>query len=411
MAARCSLHAMLLCLLLCLALLPPGLVQAQQQDCGEQRALDHAFVSGASWSMCLSVDPSEGLSLHSLSYRAPGDTLRSILTELHQSQILLHYHDSPSPSPQLTPGNADAADDLQSVLLGLNEDNCEGTLLDVSGQAAVVCSRVTEPRLLSRYAQRAPIHASALELSSTLQRGTLTWTTRIRLGEDGTIRPALVLSGRASRTSTAAEHAQSLPIETAPLVRATVMGTWRMVFDMDTMAGDRAEQFDFVLDTGSGYRRPLQVTALERESWLQVDREAFRGWRVVDASGAGYYLDPANNGLAYSYPEMGWTEHDAAVSRYRDCERHAESNVLQGSTTDPSENSEPLPVATEAGCGRSLDDFIDDESLSGEPIVFWYSLSRTLTPTIEDWPVLRDRILEFELLPFDWTAASPFESQ
>ena len=41
--------------------------------------------------------------------------------------------------------------------------------------------------------------------------------------------------------------------------------------------------------------------------------------------------------------------------------------------------------------------------------MLWYSLSRTLDPRLEDWPVIRDVAFQFDLTPFDWTAASPFE--
>lgn len=387
--------------LLVLACLRPPSATAQQTDCGNMQALDHAFASGAMWSMCLSIEASHGLSIHSASYRAPGDTLRQVLSEAHMGQVLLHYHDSATATAQINPALQTQLSAAGSDLLSMNGNLCQGSRLEVSGVPEAVCSRIRDNRILAKYAQRPSIQSQSLELSSAFQRETLTWTTRYNFTEDGQIRPSLSLSGRAARTSSDARYSQTVPSVAEPVTRATVLATWRLVFDLDTPATDRIQQFDFPLDTDDNNRRPMQVTELDTETLLQVNRENFRGWRVIDASGAGYYLDPANSGFHYRSADMNWAQFDAAVTAYRPCERHALLNTgALRAGEDP-----PSPGA----CGSSLDAFVDGENLAAAQPVLWYSLSRTLDPRIEDWPVLRDITLTFDLLPFDWTAASPFE--
>ena len=67
------------------------------------------------------------------------------------------------------------------------------------------------------------------------------------------------------------------------------------------------------------------------------------------------------------------------------------------------------PTSSVNNCGRNLDDFVNDESLTDSRAVIWFNQSRILDPVVEDWPVIRDVQLGFTLLPFDWTASSPFE--
>ncbi|ASJ72908.1 hypothetical protein IMCC3135_14115 [Granulosicoccus antarcticus IMCC3135] len=374
-------------------------VQAQEGECDSGRRIEHAFQSGATWSLCANVEEAHGLTISSASYRAPGDTLRSVIQEAHLGQLLLHYHDSTQPEVQIDPSLYQNNDDDSSDLLSMNTSNCEGQVLDVPGRIAVICSRIKDNGILAKYAQRPSIQSDSLELSSAFQRDTLTWTSSFTFAEDGQVRPAISLSGRASHTQPDPRFGQSIPADTQALTRATLFTTWRLLFNLDTPGIDRIEQFDFPLRSLEGNRRPMQVTALDTEQFLTVDRGNFRGWRIVDTTGAGYYLDPANNGFNYSNKTMPWAAADAAITAYDACERHASNNLGESSSSSSTTN-----------CGSSLDNFVNAQSLQGVQPVLWYSQSRTLDPRAEDWPVIRDLILGFDLLPFDWTAASPFET-
>lgn len=368
-------------------------------SCASGRLVEHAFESGATWSLCANVVEPHGLTISAASYRAPGDTLRSVMQLAHLGQLLLHYHDSSLPEVQIDPSLYREIDDGIFDLPSMNANTCEGNILDVPQQSAIICRRIKDNRILAKYAQRPGIQSQSLELASTFQRDTLTWTSSFTFTEDGLIRPGISLSGRASRTQTDVRFSQDIPAETPPLTRATIFATWRLVFDLDTPNADRVEQFEFPLQDTQDNRRPMTIRALDTEQLLSVDREKFRGWRIVDDSGAGYYLDPANNGFSYRNSTMIWAGADGAITAFDECERHAWRN----------NNAVTSRAATASDCGSSLDDFVNGQSLQGVQPVLWYSQSRTLDPRIEDWPVIRDLIMSFDLLPFDWTPASPFE--
>ena len=96
---------------------------------------------------------------------------------------------------------------------------------------------------------------------------------------------------------------------------------------------------------------------------------------------------------------MNWAQFDIAVTRYKECERHALFNkaIVYASQADSPD------------CGDNLDDFVDGETMQDAQPVIWYSQTRSFRPSQEDWPVISNIHLSFNLMPFDWTASSPFE--
>ncbi|MFK8078892.1 MAG: hypothetical protein AB8B97_01285 [Granulosicoccus sp.] len=357
-------------------------------NCGEATRLEQSFSSGAAWAICVSVDEKHALELSSVHYRAPGDTMRSVLEQMHLGQILVHHHHE-------TESRAQIVDDSQSRLLAMNNRTCEGSsMLDYRGNMTL-CSHVRDNRILAKYAQRPAVHSQRWELFSALQRDGLVYTVSVSLTEDGQIVPAVSLSGRAPESLTNPSFSEALPASGQNLVRATVLVTWRMVFNLDNSDYDQVQQFDFPLNTTQNNTRPMQVSALDTEQFSNVDRGSFRGWRISDTSGSGYYLDPSNNGFSFGSREHNWTQFDLALTRYRPCERYALKN--------------PSLYEGDARCGTNLDDFVSDEIMTDTHPVLWFSQSRTLHPSNEDWPAISNFYQSFTLFPHDWTSTSPFE--
>ena len=369
--------------------------QAVVAECNGAIPLEHAFGSGASWTLCVHVDEHHGIELSDVHYRAPGDRLRSVLRHLHVGQILMHYHNESDARPQI--GRAEAG-----RLLPMTTQHCDGerihTIADTAdSNSATLCSRIENNGVLAKFAQRPALHSERWVLSGALQRHSLVWRTSVALTEDGQIKSTVTLSGRAREAieNTGSEFAVLLSAANVRLLRATVLSTWRMVFNLDDGAYDKVEQLDFPLLEQSGNRRPMQVSDINSERFATVDRESFRGWRILDNAGTGYYLDPSNSGFSYSGGQLNWTRFDVGFSRYNDCERYALNNTKDEAEAD--------------FCGNSLDDFVNAQSLSDAYPVLWYSQSHTFNPNNEDWPVISDFSQSFTLLPFDWTGTSPFE--
>ena len=379
---------------------------ANSAQCTEGTLATHTFSSAASWSLCIQSSDKHGLEVTAVHYRAPGSTSRSVIERLHAGQILLHYHDEAEERPQL--GNTD----IPGRLLAMSSGNCDGELLIEHDGNHGVCSRIENNRILAKYAQRPALQSQRWELSSALQREDLVWATSLSFTEDGQIIPAITLSGRARQSNSGGVFTSTLPGNNLRLARATVLTTWRMVFNLDDGAPDAVQQFDFPLITSQGNQRPMQVTQFETESFATVERDQFRGWRIMDITGTGYYLDPSNSGFSFTGSEHDWAGFDVAVTRLDDCERYALANEVTDSAQSDAESTsvaEGSDVVASVACGGSLDDFVNGESLLDTHPVLWYSQSRTLNPSDEHWPVISNFHQSFTLQPFDWTQASPFE--
>lgn len=247
---------------------------------------------------------------------------------------------------------------------------------------------------MAKYADREAVHGARLELLGIAADGALRWRVGVTLGEDGRVAPTLALSGRASPGGAGNAGAASSLGNAAPaLVPMTLRATWRLVFALDTDAPDRVEELEFALAPALGNRRPMTRRALATEAFRRVAPEGFRRWRVADtATGAGYLVEALEGGQDWLDRRWNWTRFELALTRARDCERHA---LGDGGS----------------GCGGGLDAFVDGEALDGASPALWISRTRVWRPRREDLPLITPITLGTSVLPFDWTARSPFAGE
>ncbi len=342
---------------------------AAAQECTE---INHTFASGANWQLCANVNSEHGLSLTDLHYFAPGDSSRQVLEALHPAQIIMMHHGKSNVDMLLgKPG-------LHKPV-ALNNKTCEGTLHTIS-DTHTVCSIVRPLPLLAKYSSRRALQGEAIDVFAVSEHESLIWRSNVRLSEDGRIIPSISLSGLRPSITTSTDGS------------ATLQTSWRMAFALNgDGSNDRVEQFDFPLNRNAGNRRAMEIKAINTESFASVQRDDFRGWRVLDEDGDGYYLDPQNSGYQMVSSTLNWAKFDLAITAYNACEQLADNNQADA-------------------CDNNLDAFISGESLEGRAPVLWYSQSRIFRPRTEDNPVMSSLHTSFELLPFEWTASSPFEA-
>ncbi|MEE9318847.1 MAG: hypothetical protein V3U76_00215 [Granulosicoccus sp.] len=346
-------------------------------ECLIGEPIQTSFDSGAAWSMCASVNVDHALQLNDIHYRAPGDTSRSVLQSLHLAQLLVHHHDQSDADAQINPLAGAALGGSQ--LISLNAKNCDGDVVALIDNKHL-CARKRATGILAKYSQRQALQGSEWQLYTVSRQQSLVFQIRVSFAEDGSITPAVSLSGHNDRNSPG----------------ATLLSTWRLAFALDSPASDQVEEYNFILMPELGNRRPLQVTPLLTETLRKVNSEQFRGWRVVDGSGAGYYLDPQNSGFAYTSKTMNWALFDIAITQGKPCEQHANFN------------RQAYDSAT-ANCGKNLDDFVNGEALSNHDPIVWHSQTANWSMRQEDKPAISSLDMQFTILPFDWTPTSPFE--
>jgi len=385
-----------LTLLICVcALLQATTTHALQCTVGQH--MQHAFASGASWSFCAVLDEHHALELQQLHFQAPGDTSRKVLQHLHLGQALLHYHNEPTADVLIGENRLGGAS-----LKTLTAQSCDGELHAAGNVKPNICSYVRNTGLLAKYNRRPGLQSEQFHLYSVSDYQGLTLQVQIGLSEDGRITPAVNLSGRSSAVTTDTRFGNRVlnPLtgETVISTQASVLFTWRMAFAInDDEQNDSVEEFNFKLEPSLGNRRPMIVTPLVTEALRNKNRNQFRGWRVKDINGSGYYLDPHNSGFGYSDQRNNWTQFDFALTAFNACERHSR---FAASSADIDRDYE---------CEGSLDNFVNGESMLNRNPVVWYSLSRVLRPNAEDFPAITSMQSDFEIIPFDWTPTSPFE--
>ena len=352
-----------------------SLPETLSSDCpGSAIRIDLGFASGAAWTLCATIESANGagrgadadqrgdmagaLRLEQVAYHAPGDRLRSVLRDLHPAALRVQAH---------------RRTDARGLLPGLRPlpaERCPSDARALSERAALCLSR-RSTGLLYRYGDISGGQGARhdLDLLQANAAGT-TVRQRVSFGETGTIRPSLTLHD---------------PGTTLPAADSSLQVTWRIAFALDSAAADRVEELDFALPSEHGSRRQMRVLPLRLETHRGARHQAFRGWRVIDAGGAGYYLDSQQ--AVGGWSSAGGDSADA----------HALPAPILGVSAY---------AAHERDANR-LPAYLNRESMADRSPVLWYAATALLMPTA-DAGTASSATTGFVLSPLDWTAHSPF---
>jgi primary-amine oxidase len=184
---------------------------------------------------------------------------------------------------------------------------------------------------------------------------------------------------------------------------------FRLDLDVDGQANDA-----FEMNTTAGAPGPenpgnvidMKETPLDKEKMAQRDMSMAqaRKWRIgatgqQDALGyePSYVLVPGGNSIPYLQPNAPvrkrapFIEHHFFVTKYKEGERYAAGWYPNQSTG-----------------GQGLDLYSsDDEALTGQDLVVWYTMGLTHVPRPEEWPVMASHHIGFELLPVGFFIKNP----
>jgi len=358
--------------------------------------LEHQFDSGARWQMCWHVDAQTGLTLSNIAYGAPQEPVRKVLQSASLAQILLKYDEDRS-----------AKQVLSEVGLGLSQHRVADALSCLAGEIhsgennSAICVKLRNKNSLTSLRRSESIRRHELSLHAFSTVGSQSFEQVWRFSEDGQIIPAVRMGGELDRFTHQTEYGSPVKDLRPLAANASLLYTWRLNFNIaDTEKNDLVEQVEFVPHENNTVRRSIDTQLIGVESFHRVNRTRFRGWLVKDedlssgstgATRIGYYLDPQSSGFDFVSRIMNWANYDLAVSRNRQCEQLASGNDRYNSN-----------------CGNDLDDFVNGESLQGEDVTVWFSLARQFLPRAEDYPAISTAEAGFKLIPFDWSASTPF---
>lgn len=357
------------------------------------------FESGATWELCWHIDKHTGLTISRVFYGAPGERPLQVFDAASLGQVLFKY-DEDTDARHVLVENGFGGENYSSV-----NNDCEGGEVIAGFNSENICQRVRDLNHLTRARNHKSIRRHEVSLHARSHIGTHVFEQIWRFSEDGEISPALSFSGVINRFTSDDRYGVKLRADHSFASSATLLVNWRLDFNINgTSNNDLIHEIDFIPTVSDGAKRTIVVKPITAETSRSIKSEYFRGWRVSDSdyssgenTGAsattrvGYYLDPQDSGFRFNSKAQAWSQFDFFVTKRRECEKVSSAN----SSISP-------------GCAADLDSFVSGESVSGADSVVWFSVSRHFTPRREDYPVISAREFGFKLIPFDWSAYTPF---
>jgi len=361
-----------------------------------QNAYSHQFDSGARWDFCWHIDQQAGLTISNIHYGPPAEPSTRIMDSASLAQILFKYDEDPDANHILSSHGLGGKNHISP-----DTNNCATGTRHVSGNGTGICTHLRDVNTMTSVRRSAALRRHELSVRALSTVEAQTYEQVWRFSEDGQITPAVRVSGELDRFTHKQQYGSAISNWGPLAANAALLFTWRLDFNIgDTPFNDIVEQVEFVPHVSQVVRRSLTRQEVSTESFHKVKRTHFRGWLVRDsdlsagpgrATRMGYYLDPQSSGFDYVSRRNNWALFDFSVTRNNECEKLASLN--------DSHNPE---------CGSSLDQFVNGESLTDQNPVVWFSLARQFLPKAEDYPAITAREASFRLIPFDWSASTPF---
>ncbi|MBE9210713.1 primary-amine oxidase [Nostoc sp. LEGE 06077] len=411
-------------------LTPPKLLQILQPH-GRTFQINGNEISWQGWKFRYLMHPRDGLVLYLVNYQ-DGDNIRPVLYRGSLSEMVVPYG---HPDPTWSFRNAfDVGEYNFGVLanaLELGKDIPEnGVLLD-----AIFANEqgepVTMPRVVGIYerdngilwkhyeynTQRNDVRRNReLVLTITATIDNYDYSVNWIFHQDGTLEVQNELSGIVLAQGTALET-ESSDNPYGRLLAKNIFGVnhqhffnYRLDMDVDGQANSVMEMN--VNSVPISDKNPIGNAIAVAETPLttetaavrDVDMKHNREWMITNTDkknnlgvGTAYMLMPTGNTIFF--PTEGaeirkraeFATHHLWVTKYKPDELYAGGNY-----PNQSQPKEGLPKYIS-----------DDESLTNEDVVLWYTMGMTHVPRPEDWPVMPVHRVGFKLVPRGFFSRNP----
>ncbi|BAZ51327.1 copper amine oxidase [Nostoc sp. NIES-4103] len=411
-------------------LTPPKLLRILQPQ-GTSFRVNGNEITWQGWKFHYLMHPRSGLVLYQVTYK-DGENIRPVLYRASLSEMVVPYGD---PDPTWSFRNAFDVGEYNFGLLAntmeLGKDIPEnGLLLD-----AVFANEQGEPYVMpgvigiyekdngilwKHYeynTQRNDVRRDR-ELVITINAAVDNYDYSINwiFHQDGTLELQNELNGIVLVQGTAAEK-QSDDHSYGRLIAKNTVGVnhqhffnYRLDMDVDGQANSVMEMNvkGLAIDEKNplGNAIAIQETPLTKETNAvrDIDMKHSREWMIVNAenknalgAAPGYMLMPGGNSIFFPVEgaeirqKAEFATHHVWVTKYKPNELYAGGDY---------------PNQTQPGQG--LPKYIsDDESLTNQDIVLWYTMGVTHVPRPEDWPVMPVHRVGFKLVPRGFFSRNP----
>ncbi len=353
--------------------------------CPLSQDIDVTLASNARWEMCWETRAEEGVVLSDGYFTDADGGRRKVFKSLSVSQINVVFDDASAPLNLVT-GAGLGADNFRTMTA---QDCPDGTRL-----GGVLCQRI-EARGYAYKSYSQQKQGSSVVLSSASTPGASTYIVRWSFGDDGSVAPAIGLSGDLPRVATGASP-YGWPVNSNGAVGVGFTNNyfWRMDFDLGTDDADDAVEELEIVPSADRRRKSKTLTLLGTETARAVNADLKRSWRILDTQitnadgrAISYHLEPMHDAHR-SRAGGGVLATDVQFTRYKACERFSSVN-------------------TAASCGDDVTQFVNGESTNAADVVMWYSVSYHHLPRVEDSNGVPVHWDGFVVVPRDWTSLNP----
>ncbi len=329
---------------------------------------------GANWSVCWEIRANEGLAITHAFYTNPNTGFdRRVLADATVAQIFVPYETG-------QPRYHDVAYGLGPAMQRLDaQSDCPGGTRLAGNR---VCRQVEDRGLASRFCLDGSCRVRrgrALLLWASIQTGAYNYIQQWAFLDDGTIEPAIGLTGALQFGNTAHTHNVY----------------WRMDFDIGDAGNDRVEEFGRIPRAGTNGLAGISTwNPLQGETYRPHDLFTFRKWRVSDT------VQRNSQGKRWSYeikPEPG----DGSLRTNTD-----EAFLFGELWATRARSGERFVSTDEADL---LSTYIDGEPLDGQDVVLWYVAHEYHEVRSEDAPYMPIEWVSFEAKPRDFFDDDPID--
>ena len=387
---------------------------AAELDCGEGQEISRSLSSGATWSMCWSIDPDMGLVVSDIHLTPPGEEPISIIDSLSLSQLEVPYDDGGRNTHDITESGFGG-----TKMKTLGEDICTGSILDAdipnigdgtygeSETRGVLCSSEVDGGVAyhsSDAVAPAATRKTDLQLFTVSRVGWYEYITEYTFGADGSIDVQLGATGDLSPVDYSDEEHGWDVGEDEHATSHSHNAVWRVNWALGGDGGMQVQQFDAERTGEMGDESAEltgQLTSLTHPTTAKwQDR---RWWRVLNPE----VLNEDGHPISYQI-EMEKTDSfvfaDVLADAGTDAHAHAHEMGYDVAFTNFDE-CERFAVKNTGDCGDGVEDFVDDgaeETL--DDVVSWVAVGYHHVPRDEDQSPMEMHWQGFALQPRDLTA-------
>ncbi|WP_141361669.1 copper amine oxidase [Glutamicibacter uratoxydans] len=395
--------------------------QAVPADCSEgQSPLSQKMSSGATWSLCFSVDPKLGMVLSDVAFAPPGAEPIKLISSMSLAQLEVPYDDGGRMTSDITTAGFGGPN-----MHSLTETECAGDLLEhpipTIGDGKkfgkivdrpVLCSDMVDAGLSYRSGEVGELLAKRKDdwqLSTISKVGWYEYINQITFGADGTIRPSLGATGDLSPADYSdKDHGSAVGEGQQDHASShSHNAVWKIDWALGGEAGQQIEQYDTRSTGKEGKHSPVVEGKYTKIASPATGRwKDSRWWKVSAPS----LLNEDGHVMSYEI-DMGKTDSFTFVD---DARNHQPSEQGAGSGTEEigydvaftnADECQVYATYNRGGCGRGVLDYVKDQKRQKlDDVVSWVAVGYHHVPRDEEQSPMEVHWQGFNLVPRDLTA-------